>query len=94
MFAAPVDTTGAAFHVGPGKRLWEHAYAGFGGFAGPRSYDLPADGTQFLVLKDLGTAAALDQRTMVVENWFEELKTPRADALSPDTRLDAAPSQR
>lgn len=74
MFAAPVDTTGAAFQFGSGKKLWQHAYAGFGGFAGPRSYDLSADGTQFLVLKDLEAQAALDQRIMVVENWFEELK--------------------
>lgn len=74
MFAAPVDTAGAVFQFGSGKKLWEHRFFNFGGFAGPRSDDLSADGTQFLVLKALVTAAALDQRIMVVENWFEELK--------------------
>lgn len=74
MFAAPVDTAGAAFRFESGKKLWEHAYFSFGGFGGSRGYDLSADGTQFLVLKDLAAPAALDQRIMVVENWFEELK--------------------
>ncbi len=74
MFAAPVDTAGAVFQFGSGRKLWEHAYAGFGGFSGFRSYDLSMDGTEFLVTKNLVVPGSVDQRIMVVENWFEELK--------------------
>jgi serine/threonine-protein kinase len=75
--AVTVQTTGAMFSAGNPTKLFDAAPYYFG--TGGRTYDVSADGQQFLMIK---TSATSNQQTsttagpslIVVEHWTEELK--------------------
>jgi len=48
-------------------------------FPGHRNYDVSKDGKRFLMIKQVDEQPAPVTHLNVVHNWFEELKTARAD---------------
>jgi len=76
LMAVTVQTTGAMFSAGNPTKLFDVAPYYFGNVG--RSYDVSADGQQFLMIK-LSTSSAQNSTTtaaslIVVEHWTEELK--------------------
>jgi hypothetical protein len=69
MMAAPVEISGATFRPGLPVALFR--------LDGGTDYDVSRDGSRFLALRaeGAGTPAATSDRIVMVENWFEVLKT-------------------
>ena len=72
LIAVPVQTTGAIFIPGNPAKLFDAAPYYFGNTA--RTYDVSADGQQFLMIKLAGTSNAAAASIVVVQHWTEELK--------------------
>jgi len=68
----PVRTSGSTFSAGKPAKVFDAKYSTV---LPPRSYDVSADGTRFLMLKDsaAGEPHATPASMVVVEHWFEEL---------------------
>ena len=72
LIAVPVQTTGAIFTAGNPAKLFDAGPYYFGNTS--RTYDVSADGQQFLMIKLAGTSNAAAASMVVVEHWTEELK--------------------
>jgi serine/threonine protein kinase/Tol biopolymer transport system component len=70
LMAVPVDTQGATFSAGAAVAVLQTPYAT--PFAW-RMYDVSADGTRFLMIKDRFSQTAAPT-IVVAQNWIEELK--------------------
>ncbi len=71
LMRVPIVTT-PVFSPGTAEVLFQGAYFWGAGLTG-RAYDIAPDGQRFLMIKESGETAG-EQRIVVVENWFEELK--------------------
>jgi Tol biopolymer transport system component len=65
--------TAPTFSFSTPKRLFAAPFESFGN----RGYAVAADGQRFLMIRNLGVDNA--DKLIVVENWFEELRTRRRD---------------
>lgn len=73
LIRVPVRTAGATFTMGNPAKVFDATYAE----PNPsRHYDVSPDGQRFLMLKNIATNPNATPASMVVvQNWFEELKT-------------------
>ena len=72
MLAVVVDA-GPEFKVGETTVLFEEPFVLDPANVGIQTYDVSADGQEFLMVRESGDAASTP-RLIVASNWFEELK--------------------
>jgi len=72
IMAARVHPRGSAWSAESAVKLFGGPYA-TGGASEGRNYDVSADGTRFLMVKEPANQA-VEPHIVVVQNWFEELK--------------------
>jgi hypothetical protein len=70
LMAVPVETEGETFSAGAPVKVLQTPYATPYAW---RMFDVSADGTRFLMIKDQASQTAA-RTIVVVENWIEELK--------------------
>jgi hypothetical protein len=72
--AGPVQTSGTSFTYGKPVKVFDTKYAEPA--TAFRSYDVSGDGKRFLMIKEVDEDKTSAPRGMIiVENWFEELKS-------------------
>jgi serine/threonine-protein kinase len=74
LIVLPTQTGGAAFVAGNPAKVFETRYSVPVSY---RSFDISSDGKRFVMIKDFTTGddKATPASLVVVEHWFEELKT-------------------
>jgi len=73
LWQVPVQVSGATWNAGAPMKLFSGHY--FSGYTAGRTYDVSADGQQFLMIKAPGTDGGLAPSALiVVQHWDEELK--------------------
>ena len=74
LMSVPVETSGGTFSAGSPVKVFDRKYAMPTAF---RPYDVSADGKRFLMLKegDNDDKTSSPAGMIVVENWFEELRS-------------------